>query len=58
MSIRDNANAKMSLEEELATNAKKTTGEIQKLVTANHAIVIRKVQNLSNVTGQLENVNV
>ena len=55
MSIQENANAKMSLEEELATNAKKTTGEIRKLATADHVIVIRKAPNLFNVTGKLEN---
>ena len=55
MNILGNANAKMNLVEGLVTSVKKTIGEIQRLVIANHVIVIRRDQSLFNVTGQLEN---
>ena len=55
MSTLGNANAKMSLVEGLVTSVKKTIGEIQRSVTANHVIVIRRALSLFNVTGQLEN---
>ena len=58
MSIQENVNAKMSLAEDNVTNAKKTIGEIPKLVTANHVTVIPKALNLFNATGRLENVTV
>ena len=55
MNILGNANAKMNLVEGLVTSVKKTIGEIQRLVIANHVIVIRRALSLFNVTGQLEN---